>query len=93
MAARMMDVISYFDCRQSVKTLLNSEEMRIIKNCYYCKKCKQCERFYAIKSEFEKKAFSTFNKNIRYWDVKDPIFNEESKKFRIISVRDQKFRM
>ena len=31
MAARMMDVINYFDCRQSVENVLNYEERHIIK--------------------------------------------------------------
>ena len=93
LAARMIDVINYFDCRQSVKNLLNYEERHIIKRCYYCKKCKKCERFYAIKTEFEKRGFWTFNKNIRHWDVRDPKYNERNRKFEIIPIRDPLFRI
>ena len=57
MVARMMDVISYFDFRQSVRNLLSYEEIDFIKLCRYCKNCEKCERFYSIKSEFRKKGF------------------------------------
>ena len=55
MVARMMDVISYFDFRQSVRNLLSYEEIDVIKLCRYCKNCEKCERFYSIKSELKKK--------------------------------------
>ena len=58
----MMDVINYFNCRQSVENLLDYEERHIIKRCYYSKKCKKCARFYAIKTEFEKKVFGRLTK-------------------------------
>ena len=48
MVARMMDVISYFDCRQSVRNLLSYEEIDVFKLCRYCKNCEKCERFYSI---------------------------------------------
>ena len=93
MVARMMDVINYFDCQQSVENLLKYKERHIIKRCYYCKKCKKCERFYAIKTEFEKRGFWTFNENIRHWDVRDPKYNERNRKFEIIQIRDPLFRI
>ena len=67
MVARMMDVISYFDLRQSVRNLLSYEEIGFIKLCRYCKNCEKCERFYSIKSEFRKKVFGRLTKtsNIR----------------------------
>ena len=48
MVARMMDVISYFDSRQSVRNLLSYEEIDVFKLCRYCKNCEKCERFYSI---------------------------------------------
>ena len=62
MVARMMDVISYFDFRQSVRNLLSYEEIGFIKLCRYCKNCEKCERFYSIKSEFRKKVFGRLTK-------------------------------
>ena len=63
----MMDVINYFDSQQSVENLLNYEERHIVKQCYYCKNCKKCERFYAIKTEFEKK--KVFGRLIKTSDI------------------------
>ena len=57
MVARMMDIINYFDSRQSVRNLLSYEEIDVIELCRYCKNCEKCERFYSIKSELKKKRF------------------------------------
>ena len=93
MVARMMDVINYFDSRHSVRNLLSYEEIDVIKLCRYCKNCEKCERFYSIKSEFRKKGFWTFNKGMKYWDLRDPKFNERNKKIEIIPIRDPTFTM
>ena len=39
------------------------------------------------RSELKKKGFSTFNKGIKYWDVKD------HKQFEVRLIRDHRFRM
>ena len=39
------------------------------------------------RSEFKKKGFSTFNKGIKYWDVRD------HEQFEIRPIRDHRFRM
>ena len=65
--------------------------MDIIKVCWYCKNCKKCERFYSIKSELKKKkknGFQTYNKHIKYWDIRDPKFNERNRNFEIRPIRD-----
>ena len=48
---------------------------------------KKCDRFYSIMFEFKKKAFSTFNNGIKYWDVRD------HEQFEIRPIRDPSFRM
>ena len=65
-----MNIINYFAERQSEKSIRRSE-IDVIRKCYYCKSCKKCDKFYSIKSELEKKDFFTFNKQIKYWDVKE----------------------
>ena len=70
-----MNIINYFEERLSVKKVLKDAEIDVIKKYYYCKSCKKCDKFYSVKSELEKMGFFTFNKQIKYWDVKDPEFN------------------
>ena len=67
-----MNINNYFAERKSVKKVLRDAENDVIRKCYYCKSCKNCDKFYSIKSELEKKGFFTFNKQIKYWGVKDP---------------------
>ena len=40
-----------------------------------------------------RKGFWTFNKGIKYWDVRDPKFNERKKEFEIIPIRNPTFRI
>ena len=65
--------------------LLIDAEIDVKKVCWYCKDCKSCERFYSIRSEFLKKCFSPFNKDIKYWHVRD------YEQFEIRPIRDSKF--
>ena len=67
--------------------LLTDAVIDVKKVCWYCKDCKKCERFYSVRSEFKNKGFSTFNKGIKYWDVRD---HEQSE---IRAIRDHRFRM
>ena len=67
--------------------LLIDAVIDVKKVCWYCKDCKKCERFYSVRSEFKNKGFSTFNKGIKYWDVRD---HEQSE---IRAIRDHRFRM
>ena len=87
-----MNIINYFAERQSEKSIRRSE-IDVIRKCYYCKSCKKCDKFYSIKSELEKKGFFTFNKQIKYWGVKDPEFNQSNRKFEVTPIRDPRFRM
>ena len=68
---RLMFFVNYFVRREPLKKLLTDAEIDFKKVCWYCKDCKKCERFNSIRSEFKKKGFSTFNKGIRYCDVRD----------------------
>ena len=88
-----MNIVNYFAQRQYVKKLLNDEGNVVIKKFYLCNNCKQCEKFYPIRSESKRKDFWTFNKYIKYWDVRDPSFNESNRKFEIRPIRDSRFRM
>ena len=76
-----MNIINYFAESLYVKIVLNSAEIAVLEVCYYCKNCKNCKRFYSIKTELEKKDFWTFSKYIKYWDIRDPEFNEINRDF------------
>ena len=41
----------------------------------------------------KKNGFQTYNKHIKYWDIRDPKFNERNRNFEIRPIRDSKFRM
>ena len=41
----------------------------------------------------KKKVFQTYNKHIKYQDIRDPKFNERNINFEIRPIRDSKFRM
>ena len=82
-----MFFVNYFARQKLVKKLLTDAEIDVQKICWYCKDCKKCDRFYSIMFEFKKKAFSTFNNGIKYWDVRD------HKQFEIRPIRDPSFRM
>ena len=77
-----MFFVNYFTRWEFVKKLLTDAEIDVKKVCWYRKDCKKCERFYSIRSEFKKKGFLTFNKSIKYWDVRD------HKQFEIRPIRD-----
>ena len=66
-----MFFVNYFTRWEFVKKLLTDAEIDVKKVCWYRKDYKKCERFYSIRSEFKKKGFLTFNKSIKYWDVRD----------------------
>ena len=67
--------------------LLTDAEIDVKKLCWYFKDCKKCERFYSIRSDFKKKGFSTFNKGVKYWNVRD------HEQFGIRPIIDHRFRM
>ena len=82
-----MFFVSYFTRQEFAKKLLTDAEIDVKKVCWYRKDCRKCERFYSIRSQFKKKGFLTFNKGIKYWDVRD------HKQFEIRPIRDHRFRM
>ena len=67
--------------------LLADTEIDIKKVFSNCKSCNSRERFYSFRSEFKKMGFFTFNKGVKYWDVRD------HDQFEIIPIKDPKFRM
>ena len=79
--------INYFARRELVKKVLKYAEINVRKVCWYCKDFKKCDRFCSIRSAFKKKGFSTFNKGIKYWDVRD------HEQFEIRPIRDRRFRL
>ena len=88
-----MNIINDFEEKQSVKKVLRDAEIDVIKKYYYCKSCKKYDKFYSVKSDLEKMGFFTFNKQIKYWDVKDPEFHQSNRNFEVRPIRDPRFRM
>ena len=82
-----MFFINYFAMQELVNRLLTDAEIDVKKVCWYCKDCKKCKRFYSIRSELKKMGFSTFNKGIKYLDIRG------HEQFEIRPIRDHRFRM
>ena len=79
--AKTNPIINYFADRQNTEIVLQKQERRIKKRCYYCKSCEACNKLKEYKTEFKKKGFWTFNKNIKIWNVYDPDWTAEIEYF------------
>ena len=54
---------------------------------------KNVKDFTVSKLKSKKKGFLTFNKHIKYWDIRDPKFNKTNREFEVRPIRDPTFRM
>ena len=100
MAAKWVDeaaislIMNYFADRQHTEKVLRDIESIVIKSkCFYCKRCKNCQKFETYRSEFAKKGFWLFNKEIKYWDIYDPDWSFRKRVFKLRPIRATNFRM
>ena len=100
MAAKWVDeaainpIMNYFADRQHTEKVLRDIENTVIKTkCFYCKRCKNCQKFETYRNEFVKKGFWSFNKEIKYWNVYDPDWSFRNKVFKLRPIRATNFRI
>ena len=55
--------------RESVKLVWMHAEDDVMKNCFYCKNCEKCNKFYEIMTECQAKGLLSFNKDVQNWEV------------------------
>ena len=85
MAAKWVD-------EAAINPIMNYYEI-IKSKCFYCKRCKNCQKFETYRNEFVKKGFWSFNKEIKYWDVYDPDGSFRNRVFKLQPIRATNFRM
>ena len=54
---------------------------------------KNVKDFTPSKLKSKKNGFLAFNKHVKYWDIRDPEFNETNREFEVRSIRDSTSRM
>ena len=85
-------IVNYFADRQHTELAIKKIEMKIIKNCFYCRNCENCTKFSNFKKVFNKQGFRTFNKHIRCWNFFDPEWSYKNKIFELFPIREVKTR-
>ena len=64
--AKTNPIINYFADRQNTEIVLQKQERRIKRRCYYCKSCKACNKLKEYKTEFKKNDFGHLTKILKY---------------------------
>ena len=85
-------IVNYFADRQHTELAIKKIEMKIIKNCFYCRNCENCTKFPNYKKVFNKQGFWTFNKHIRHWNFFDSEWSYKNKIFELFPIRKVKTR-
>ena len=75
--------INNFCNRKDTENILKRLEKHMVKYCYYCNNCDFCNTYTIRCAEFKKMGFWTHNKNVKYWDFCDPLYNKQIKNFNI----------
>ena len=92
--AAINPIMSYFADKQQTEKVLRDLENTVIKSkCFYCKRCKNCQKFVTYGKEFVKKGFRPFNKEIKYWYVYDPDWRFRNRVLKLRPIRTTNFRM
>ena len=81
-----MFLVNYFARRELMNKLLTDAEVDVKKVCWYWKFVRSV-RDSTLLGLNSKKSFSTFNKDIKYWDARD------HEQFEIRPIRDPTFQM
>ena len=89
----IIDIKNYFADRRFTKEMLDEIQNKVIFKCHYYYKCKNCQKFKTYKNEFDKKAFWTLNREVKYWDVYNPDYSSRNRIFKLRPIRDPNFRI
>ena len=73
-----------FLSRDTLKKLVEKLEVHVSKNCFYCSNCQFCKEMKIRRDELKRMGFWSYNKNVKYWNVYDPLYNRENEKFYIL---------
>ena len=76
-------LINQFCSRKYMENILKKLENHMVKYCYYINDCEFCNAYIVCCAEFKKIGFWTHNKYVKCWDVYDPLYNKQNKKFSI----------
>ena len=82
--------VNYLCCREDIDCAIKQLERKIIKNCYYCHRCKDCVEFRTRHNELSRNGFRTFHKDVIYWDVRKPEFDAKNFAYEIRPVLKEK---
>ena len=58
-----------FMWRESLKLTWIPAEDDVMKNCFYCKNCEKCNKFYETMDECKRKGLVSYNKEVKNWEV------------------------
>ena len=62
-------------------------ENKVKKRCFYCQKCKNYKTFQEYLKAFKQNGFWTFNKNVKNWNVYDPMWCKKNVYLKIIALK------
>ena len=78
--------INYLNTRQDIHRILQFLGLRIVKTCGYRGRCYFCNRYCIQYNELTKKGFYSFQKDVIYWDVRNPEFNSKNEIYKVAPV-------
>ena len=67
-----------FLARDTLNKLVEKLEVHVSKNCFYCSNCQFCKEMKIRRDELKRMGFWSHNRNIKYWNVYDPLHNKEN---------------
>ena len=80
-------IINYFTDRNHTELILKKIEDKIKKCCFYCRECENCIKFNQYLNVFKQNSFWTFNKNVRVWNIYDPMWCKKNIYLKLIAVK------
>ena len=80
-------IINYFADRNHTEMVLKKVENKVKKRCFYCQKCKNWKTFQEYLKVFKQNVFWTFNKNVKNWNVYDPIWRKKNAYLEIVALK------
>ena len=83
-------IINYFACRQHAERIIKNIEDFVSKSCHYCRICIKCRKLQTYRNEFKKSSFWTLIKEVKYWDVYDPDWNNRNEVFKLRPIRGKR---
>ena len=80
-------IINLFADRNHTEMVFKNVENKVKKRCFYCQKCKNCKTFQEYIKVFKQKGFWTFNKNVKNWNVNEPMWCKTNIYLKIVALK------